>query len=82
MANITLTTAEEKALEKVFLLLCGVGVGGCSPEKTIKGGKETLKCFNGKDIARVLKSLGMRLKKSEIDLMIWEVDENLDNCVD
>ena len=77
-----MTTTEEKSLEKVFGLLCGVGVAGGTPEKKIKGGMEVIKCFNGKDIARVLKSLGMRLKKSEIDLMIWEVDENLDNCVD
>ena len=65
-----MTTTEEKSLEKVFGLLCGVGVAGGTPEKKIKGGMEVIKCFNGKDIARVLKSLGMRLKKSEIDLMI------------
>ena len=63
-------------------MLCGIKIPGCNPLKKIKGGKEEIKCFDGKDIARVLKSLGMRLKKSEIDLMIWEVDENLDGCVD
>lgn len=34
------------------------------------------------DLNAALKRLGMKMKKSELENMIWEVDENLDGCVD
>merc|ERR1711871_551760 len=34
------------------------------------------------DLNEILKFLGKKCSKSEIEDMIWEVDENLDKCVD
>lgn len=37
--------------------------------------------FDYKDVARVLKQLGMNISKQQIDLMIWEVDEKLNHRI-
>jgi len=34
------------------------------------------------DLRETMKRLGVKKKKSELENMIWEVDENLDQCVD
>lgn len=34
------------------------------------------------DLAAAMRQLGVRKKKSELENIIWEVDENLDGCVD
>lgn len=38
--------------------------------------------FDAKMLAKILQRMGMNLNKSEVDLMLWEVDENLDGTVD
>jgi recombinational DNA repair protein RecR len=34
------------------------------------------------DIMEILKKLGSKINKKEVEEMIWEVDENLDGCLD
>lgn len=37
--------------------------------------------FDKKDIIRILTELGFHYSKPEVDQWIWEVDEDLDGCV-
>jgi len=37
--------------------------------------------FDATDISRILNKMGMKLTQSEIELMLWEIDENLDGRV-
>ncbi|CAD8075808.1 unnamed protein product [Paramecium sonneborni] len=43
--------------------------------------KKDVDYFDMKDVDKMLRFLGVALTKSEIDLMLWEVDENLDGKV-
>lgn len=71
--KLKISEVEERNLWRVFKILCG-------PRKY----KENqLKHFDASDIRRVLKKLGVKkIPQKKLDLMIWEVDENLDKKVD
>ncbi|KAL4512334.1 hypothetical protein ABPG72_005336 [Tetrahymena utriculariae] len=46
------------------------------------GDKPITAYFTAKEVETILDKMGMHLTKSEIDLMIWEIDENLDKKID
>lgn len=66
LSEVQLKQTEKTNLERVFKLLI------TSPEKK---NKNFFNCeyFEGKDIARVLSLLDVKLTKSEIDLMLWVI---------
>ncbi|CAK77939.1 unnamed protein product (macronuclear) [Paramecium tetraurelia] len=65
LEGIEIKASEKKQLEKVFQMLK----------------KKDVDYFDAKDVDKMLRFLGVSLTKSEIDLMLWEVDENLDGRV-
>ena len=70
---IKLSEVEEQNLWKVFKILCG--------NRDFKEGE--MKWFDTSSLKVTLKKLGVRnLPQQKLDLMIWEVDENLDKRVD
>lgn len=76
--KLEISEVENTQLWRVFNLLIGP-----SQEKSVEKAKSKLKSFGYDDIKRVLKKLGITdINQNEIDLMIWEVDENLDKRVD
>jgi len=60
---------EKTALDKVFNRLC---------RATKEDGKDY---FVAEDIVKVISDLKFKMTRHEIDLMIWEVDENLDKRI-
>jgi hypothetical protein len=77
LKDVQISRVEEAALDLAFELILDNQI-------TInkKGEKEVLTSFDAKMLARILQRMGMNLTKSEVDLMLWEVDENLDGTVD
>jgi len=73
LALVDIKPIEKNALDKVFHRLCK------ATPKFFDGDKEY---FVAEDIAKVLIDLKFKMTKHEIDLMVWEVDENLDKKVD
>ncbi|CAD8064919.1 unnamed protein product [Paramecium sonneborni] len=65
LESVEIKASEKKQLEKVFQMLK----------------KKDVDYFDMKDVDKMLRFLGVALNKSEIDLMLWEVDENLDGKV-
>jgi len=97
LALIEIKPIERKALEKAFRRLskATVATGDESfstpkgeeereaPRKQAKGEENRVKdYFTAEDVAKLLIELKHNAGKPEIDLMIWEVDENLDKRVD
>lgn len=71
--SIKLSEVEEQNLWKVFKIICG--------NREFR--EAEMKWFDANDLRTVLKKLGVKsLPQQKLDLMIWEVDENLDKRVD
>ena len=75
LEEIIITETEQVALEKVFILLSNHKRHKKFLDEDDEGYQENVyvweEYFEGKDVARVLRLLGLPLNKSEIDLMIW-----------
>lgn len=71
--KLKISEVEEKNLWRVFDILCG--------KRSFK--ENELKWFDASDVKRILRKLGVKnVPQQKLDLMIWEVDENLDKKVD
>ncbi len=71
--KIKISEVEERNLWRVFGILTG--------RRYFK--ENETKWFDAQDIKRVLKKLGVSsIPQQKLDLMVWEVDENLDKKVD
>ncbi len=71
--KVELSEVEEQNLWRVFNILCS--------RRTFKEGE--IKWFDNSDLKMILKKLGIKqIPQQKLDLMIWEVDENLDKKVD
>ena len=75
LEEIVITETEQVALEKVFILLSNHKKRKIFLDEEDERYPENIfiweEYFEGKDVARVLRLLGLPLNKSEIDLMIW-----------
>ena len=72
LKEVEIQTIEQEQLDRVFNYLC----------KADKTKQEDHKDKIGPmDVARTLQFLGLRPSKSEVDLIIWEVDDDLDGYV-
>ena len=71
--NVNISEVEETNLSRVFNLFVG--------DRKFKEGEKFW--FDATDVRRILKKLGDKeISQHQIDIMIWEVDENLDKRVD
>ena len=71
--RLKISEVEETNLWRVFEILCGTRVFKENEDKW----------FDSSDVKRILKKLGVKnVTQQKVDLMIWEVDENLDKRVD
>ena len=71
--SIKLSEVEEQNLWKVFKILCG----------NREYRENEMHWFDCHDLKTVLKKMGVKnLPQQKLDLMVWEVDENLDKRVD
>ena len=71
--SIKLSEVEEQNLWKVFKILCG----------NREYRENEMHWFDCNDLKTVLKKIGVKsLPQIKLDLMVWEVDENLDKRVD
>ena len=71
--RLKISEVEETNLWRVFEILCGTRVYKENEDKW----------FDSSDVKRILKKLGVKnVTQQKVDLMIWEVDENLDKRVD
>jgi len=74
LSLVEIKPIEKSALDKVFNRLCRARLD--------KDKRDSAKdYFVAEDIAKVLLDLNFKMTRHEIDLMIWEVDENLDKKV-
>ena len=84
---------EAERLRKTFLRMCG-SVTVSEQEKYKNEQEDTLNrnpyifvwrrpknYFDKKDVIRILTELGFPYSKPEVDQWIWEVDEDLDGCI-
>lgn len=72
---------EAERLNRVFDKICGNPYKGSKKEKEEKEPESLRDKFDKKDVMRVLSELNFHYNKPEIDQWIWEVDEDLDGCV-
>ena len=71
--RLKISEVEERNLWRAFEILCG--------PRTYK--ENELRWFDANDLKRILKKLGAKnVTQQKVDLMVWEVDENLDKKVD
>ena len=72
LKQVDIQTIEQEELDRVFNYLCAQD----------KNKEEKYKDRIGSmDIARTLQFLGLRPSKAEVDLIVWEVDDDLDGYV-
>ena len=69
---VDIQTIEQEQLDRVFNYLC------CQDKNKEEKYKDRI---GSMDIARTLQFLGLRPSKAEVDLIIWEVDDDLDGYV-
>eukprot|EP01017_Pseudomicrothorax_dubius_P006935 TRINITY_DN1207_c0_g1_i1.p1 TRINITY_DN1207_c0_g1~~TRINITY_DN1207_c0_g1_i1.p1 ORF type:complete len:267 (-),score=81.60 TRINITY_DN1207_c0_g1_i1:111-911(-) len=69
-----ISQVEKDGLKHVFSML--------EYSVSVKGKPVGQGYFTAREVALMLSKLGLELSKEDIDLMIWEVDENLDGKVD
>ena len=69
---VEIQTIEQEQLDRVFNYLC-------NRDKTKP--EDHKDKIGPMDVARTLQFLGLRPSKSEVDLIIWEVDDDLDGYV-
>jgi len=74
LAEVQIFPIERQHLDRVFNLL-----SNASPKSYAKDEKPYISL---EDITAILEKLDFKMHRSEIELMIWEVDENLDDRVD
>mgnify|MGYP005607626505 CR=1 FL=1 len=73
LLKIELSEVEQENLWRVFRLLCS--------NRNFREGE--MKWFDASDVKAIFKKLGIKyIQQQKLDLMIWEVDENLDKRVD
>ena len=72
LKNVEIQTIEQEQLDRVFEWLC---------EKDTNKEEKYRNMIGSMDIARALQKLNLRPSKAEVDLIIWEVDDDLDGYV-
>ena len=71
LRTVEIQTIEQEQLNRVFDFLCS--------RDTTK--TDNLDKISAMDIARTLQFLGCRPTRADVDLIIWEVDDDLDGFV-
>eukprot|EP00357_Protocruzia_adherens_P019961 CAMPEP_0115015300 /NCGR_PEP_ID=MMETSP0216-20121206/26677_1 /TAXON_ID=223996 /ORGANISM="Protocruzia adherens, Strain Boccale" /LENGTH=204 /DNA_ID=CAMNT_0002385375 /DNA_START=37 /DNA_END=651 /DNA_ORIENTATION=+ len=77
IAAKTITQIEKDRLEKVFNYLATSVV----VRDNASGKEKQVKKIDWQGISKALTQLGMKMTKAEIELMVWEVDDDLDKMV-
>ena len=72
LKQVEIQTIEQEQLDRVFSELC---------KKDTNKEEKYKDMIGSMDIARTLQKLGLRPSKAEVDLIIWEVDDDLDGYV-
>lgn len=86
LEEVKIHQVERDALDRVFSKFVSMSDDPTERSQALASPKEQRAKreeakFSWQEVAKVLRQLGCPLSKSEVQLMIWEVDEDLDECV-